>query len=275
MNPQTKMKSVLFCAVTLAILAFARDSENAQDVLKRNVAALQKKPGDDNLRRKIIELVAGTNPKPITPPEAAEHEGAAEYKMKNAKNIAGFADAAGEYATASLIAPWIAEAYYNEGLAWEKAGRPQEAFIAYKWYLAAAPDAKDSTDVAKHVGQLRASLEKISRKPVQHESALRVLEGAWEDKGFGTPTGWSNGGEFPRNDEFHYRLDIKGNEILVTRVQDRDGNRFLKGEEAVDYRLKADGRRVNGVMVIFGWNKKTWGTIREDFKELDLFTDYD
>ncbi|HEY5042546.1 MAG TPA: hypothetical protein VIK53_11140 [Verrucomicrobiae bacterium] len=85
------MKALHFCLLTICyslsvFTSRAQDSStNTTDTFKQSVADLQKSPGDDALREKIIKLALTLNPKPATPDEAITHEGAAEYAFKNAK----------------------------------------------------------------------------------------------------------------------------------------------------------------------------------------------
>lgn len=70
----------------LNLVTRAQDSTGTTDTLKQYVADLQKNPGDDALREKIIKLALTLNPKPALPDEAITHEGAAEYAFKNYAN---------------------------------------------------------------------------------------------------------------------------------------------------------------------------------------------
>src|SRR6266567_7745754 len=116
-----------FCAGLLTFAACAQQSTNAAVTLNQSVADLQKTPGDDALREKIIKLVLTLNPKPALPDDAIAHEGAAEYAFKNAKANSDYSDAAKEYEKALLAAPWVAADYFNCAVAHEKAGENKDA----------------------------------------------------------------------------------------------------------------------------------------------------
>ena len=174
-----------FLAVGLSVVlvfcgarAVADDAETLQNLISK----LRHNPADQELRKKIIQLVAGMNPKPAVPLAAVEHEGAGEFKFRNAKSADDFAQSANEYGEALLVAPWVAADYYNQGIAWEKAMQLGNAVAAYELYLIAAPRADDATDVAKRIGALRAAAQKPSpariNDPPDDKDFIKSLDGA-------------------------------------------------------------------------------------------------
>ncbi len=213
-----------------ASIAVANDAKMLQDL----VSKVQRRPSDQELRKKIIQLVAGMNPKPAVPLEAVEHEGAAEYKFKNAKSADDFVQAAAEYDKALLIAPWVAADYYNEGFAWEKAGQPANAVSAYELYLIAAPQADDATEVAKRMGALRASAQgpsPVSGAALDDDTAfIKRLDGAVYEKRWkeGTTTLTIKGNVVVLEDDPNSRAPGPG---FTRKLYDVVGRKFVQARD--------------------------------------------
>jgi tetratricopeptide (TPR) repeat protein len=148
----------------LVLPIFAVTAENPQAILDQYVSNLQKNPNDTALREKIIRHVQAMRPGPAIPLEAEKFEGRAEYAIKNAKIEADFLDAAKEYEKALLIAPWVSSYYFNQGIAFEKAGKLKEAKRSFEFYLLAVPNAQDARDVRKRIAGLEYAIEKLAKK---------------------------------------------------------------------------------------------------------------
>lgn len=134
------------------------------ETLQELLSDLQNSPDDRAVREKIIKLVLGMKKKPALPKEALQHEGAAEYAFKNAKDRLDYAAAAKEYERSLLAAPWRAENYLSLGAVQEKAGQFQKAVSSLELYLIAAPDARDADEVQKRIGGLQFAAGKASAK---------------------------------------------------------------------------------------------------------------
>jgi tetratricopeptide (TPR) repeat protein len=122
--------------------------------------------------------------KPAVSAEAEKYEGRAEYAIKNAKNEADFLDAAKEYDKALLLAPWVSSYYFNQAIAYEKAGKPKEAKRSFEFYLLATPNAQDARDVRKRIAGLEYAAEKATsiqanaaRDQNKFEDLLRKIDG--------------------------------------------------------------------------------------------------
>lgn len=173
----TPIKSTTVFLAGVLVFAVAgpdrAQSENAPSPpLQQLVAELGINPGDSALREKVIRLALETKPAPPVPEEALMHEGAAEYVFKSAKAPADFAEAAAEYEKALLAAPWVAADYFNCGVAYEKADKPEPALRNFKLYLLAAPDANDAVEVRKHVGALQFMVDKAAKEQAEREARL-------------------------------------------------------------------------------------------------------
>lgn len=156
---------LLFAAGLASITAAKAQPAGSEETLKRNISDLQNNPNNHALREKIIKHVQTMSPAPTLPPEAEKYEGRAEFAVKNAKNEADFLDAALEYGKALLIAPWVGPYYFNQGIAYEKAGKPQDAKRSFGFYLLAEPSAKDAREVRKRIAGLEYAIEKAAREP--------------------------------------------------------------------------------------------------------------
>jgi tetratricopeptide (TPR) repeat protein len=147
----------LFCAITIPARA---QTANPQDTLTQYVADLQSNPNDTALRGKIIVLAQTMKTPPAVPADAYELVGRAAYAIKNANTDADFIAAADAYGKALQLAPWVADYYFNQGVAYEKAKHFDEAIADFNWYLMAAPNAKDANGVHERIGGLKYAKEK-------------------------------------------------------------------------------------------------------------------
>jgi tetratricopeptide (TPR) repeat protein len=128
----------------------------SQETLQQQVAELIKNPDNTALREKIIMLALTMDPAP-TVPENVERNlargaalirtGAGEYKQ-----------AIVEFEAAANNAPWLAMAYFKIAVAQEKVGFYTEAIQNFKFYLMAAPEAKNTREVKNKVDELEAEV---------------------------------------------------------------------------------------------------------------------
>ncbi len=171
------MKKFLSTALLAWILLFAilpvAQAQLPQQTLNQYIADLQKNPNDNALREKIIRHVQTMKPAPTIPLEAEKFEGRAEYAIRNAKTEADFLDAAKEYEKALLIAPWVPAFYFNQGVAFEKAGKLMEAKRGFEVYLLAVPNAQDARDVRKRIAGLEYAMEKATKESSPQEVATK------------------------------------------------------------------------------------------------------
>lgn len=159
------MKSALIiaaCSFLLLVPGTSASAQSPNDELTQLVGQLQKTPTDGILRERILRLAAATKPAPTVPPDAERYEGRAQYAFKNAKTESEMLEAAREYIKAVDAAPWVAGYYVDLCTILERANRPAEAIRACKFYLIAAPDASDASEVRKRVAGLEFAVEKMS-----------------------------------------------------------------------------------------------------------------
>jgi len=176
-------KAVLILLFAIAVnVTFHAQAQSAtpQQTLNQYLSDLQKNPGDYALREKIIRHAQTMKPAPAVPIEAEKFEGRAEFAIKNAKTEADFLDAAKEYEKALLIAPWVPAYYFNQGIAFEKAGKLKEAKRSFEFYLLAAPNAQDAREVRKRIAGFEYAMEKAT-KETPRQGSTAPMQNTFED----------------------------------------------------------------------------------------------
>lgn len=146
-----------------------------QETLNQYVTDLKKNPSDYALREKIIRHVQEMKPTPKIPDEVYEYVGKATYILTNAKTEADCIEAVKAYKTALLIAPWVADYYFNLGIAQEKAGLFEEAINNLRFYLSATLEAKDATAIRERIGMLKYAAEKKAREEKERSKELEKI----------------------------------------------------------------------------------------------------
>ena len=200
---------------------------------------------DRELREQIIRLSQKLQPPPAVPDEAYEYEGRAEAAI----NSQAYSDAVKEYKRALLIAPWVADYYFNLGVALEGEKKPREAIHNYNLYLFAAPNAEDTRQVKKNIGRLKYAMEKQDTrkspkrifKETKVEPGLQDLAGIWRQY-------IGNNGYYER---VHFRAEVVGNGLLWIAVFDNPfpGTGKYRGEESPKYRIRQKGNGFIGSTV--------------------------
>jgi len=127
-----------------ALMSYPLQAQTPQQTLNQHISDLQKNPNDNALREKIIRHVQTMRQKPAIPEDAERYMARGTAAAKGAKNPNDFKDAVREFEKASTVAPWLANAYYNLGVAQDGAGMYTEAIKSLKLYLLAVPNASDA-----------------------------------------------------------------------------------------------------------------------------------
>jgi len=174
-----------FALIAFTTLAYA---QNQQATLNQYISDLQNNPHDNALREKIIKHVQTMKQEPAIPREAERFMNRGTVAVKSAKDANDFRDAVAEFEKATLSAPWLANAYYNLGVAQDKAGLYAEAMRSLKFYLLAAPAAPDKNVVEKLIDEIEYRQEKAikesspeavaAKKQNEYEAWLKKLNGA-------------------------------------------------------------------------------------------------
>ncbi len=161
--------------VLLAILT-AGPARAQSAGLEADLARLAKNPDDDGARREAIALALAQPSPPAVPAEASELKGWADAAAADAKSPADFLAAAAAYRKALALAPWVAAPYLGEAAALEKAGRYGEAAETLRFYLLAAPAAKDAERVRERIGALSYRAQKTSAPEASGDAVVARLK---------------------------------------------------------------------------------------------------
>lgn len=132
------------------------------DDLKQYISELKNNPGDKALREKIIKAVAGMKKDPAVPEDVERNMARGTAFAQKASDSLGYKKAITEFEAAANGAPWLALAYYNMGVMQEKAGLFNDAIQSLRFYLMAAPDAKNARDVKNKIYALEADAEAMA-----------------------------------------------------------------------------------------------------------------
>jgi tetratricopeptide (TPR) repeat protein len=183
-----KKLAFIFLLAMIVGLPCSAQAQSPQQTLNQYVADLQKNPSDYAQREKIIKHVQTMKPAPAVPEEAKRYLSRGIAAMKEAKSKDDFKDAVNEFEKAALSAPWFANAYYNLGVAQDKAGAYANAIRSLKLYLLASPDARDAEAVKGLIYEIEYRQEKAAKasspaaiaakKQQTYEEWLRGLDGA-------------------------------------------------------------------------------------------------
>lgn len=181
----------LFCAISI-ILVFTNYAQATNDAslglqaesegklrtaLTHYVKAIQSVSegsyNDIQLREKIIKLAQKLQPPPEVPEEVHRYMVRGEVFAKAAVDKNGFQRAAKEFQSATKVAPWIADAYYNLGIVQDKAGLYKLAMHSLEFYLLAAPNASDAREVRSLIYKIEVRKEEAQRQKLKAQEEAR------------------------------------------------------------------------------------------------------
>jgi tetratricopeptide (TPR) repeat protein len=189
-------KKIIIFLMNILVLVFVPlgyiQAQLPQQTLAQYLSDLQKNPNDTALREKIIKHVQTMRPAPALSKEAERFMTRGAVAMKSAKDVNDFKDSVTEFEKATMAAPWLANAYYNLGVAQAKAGLYDAAIKSLKLYLLAAPNASDANSVEKLIYEIEYRQEKTAKesspeaigvnKQKEYEEWLKKIDGAqWRD----------------------------------------------------------------------------------------------
>lgn len=166
----------------------ARQAEQAgrhHDALTHYVEVLKTAPLNQQLREKIIKLAQRIKPPPAISEMAERHMLRGEAAVETAKDKTGYEKAASEFNAAILIAPWLANGYFNLSVVQEKVGNYEEAIRNARLYLLAAPYAADVPDMRKRIVKLEYKLEQMKdqrESETRKKQDVEALSGNWKTK---------------------------------------------------------------------------------------------
>jgi tetratricopeptide (TPR) repeat protein len=188
MQPFRKFLCLALCFGLGGALPASLPAKTTRSDFDQAVEDLKSSPDDQDLRNKIIDLSHKLKSLPKTPDEVLELKGQASYIMKTATSPADYQGAVDAYKKAALVAPWVADVYYNLGVVEQKADQPADASNAFKLYLRAKPDASDKAEVLERLGALdllagkKKQTEQTAAARQQQAAENSVAVEAWQKK---------------------------------------------------------------------------------------------
>lgn len=156
--------NLLIIIFTFVAFAASVHAQTTREELQQMVEQLQKSPNDNALREKIIKLATSIKPALAIPEEAERRMARGAAAFKGAKSAANYQDAAKEFEQATLAAPWYGDAYYNLGVAQDKAGEYEAALRSLKLAQLASPDSKDIKALIYEVDYRHEKLDDLSAR---------------------------------------------------------------------------------------------------------------
>ena len=119
------------------------------------------------------------------------------------------------------LAPWVADYYFDQGVAYQKARHSDDAIAAFNLYLMAEPDAADVEQVRERIGGLKYAKEKTGdeQRAAAARSAFEVSrEGQTEEerKDFAELLPKIDGRRYTGHiDLLCYRVNVKGDRLAA------------------------------------------------------------
>lgn len=149
-NKLTIAVAFLVLLIPYAMLAQSAEPPVSSSVLlEQYMDDLQTNPDDAQLRQRIITLVKSMRQAPQMPDKVIELQGEATAAAQSGH----FQDAVDAFEKASLLAPWVANIYYDLAHAQESAKQYDAAVSNYKLYLSAEPPtAPDRAKIEEQIG---------------------------------------------------------------------------------------------------------------------------
>lgn len=167
-----KLLALIFGALMLVNTVYA---DSTREQLKQMAEQLQKTPTDNALREKIIKLAQKLKPAPAVPDEAERRMARGAAAFKGAKSVSDYQDAVKEFEQATLAAPWYGDAYFNLGVAQDKAENYEAALHSLKLAQLVSPASKE---IKQLIYEVEYRNEKAHSPVNSDEELIRSLDGA-------------------------------------------------------------------------------------------------
>lgn len=232
-----------YLVFVIAIIAFSANAyaQSPREQLSKLVTQLQSNPGDTALRERIIKLAQEIKPPPAVPEEVERRLGRGQAAFEVAREPADFDKAVAEFTAASNEAPWLGAAYYNMGVALEKAKKYREAMASFRLYTLASPGASDASEIRQRIFKLEYLAEQGAS--VAHDISRKFV-GTYKPDWPGTAHLLPSGRPME-----YWRIDVVDEKLNI--YQSRQMN-YYQGRGEVEVSIDANVPRF--VMVVDGAN---------------------
>lgn len=201
-------------------------SAGPREDFKAALAAFQKAPHESALREKLLKHAAKLKPAPAVPAEAKRAFVMAATYQKEARSASDFMMAVNAYDDALKAAPWWGDAYYNQSVALEAAGRLNDAKEALGFYLLTKP--KDAEAAQNRLYALDAK-GNIAAKQAREAAAAVAAEKAKPDFS----------GRWGSDHSNRYEFTMEGGGAVSVRI-------ILWNETSFTGRARVEGRKLTG-----------------------------
>lgn len=257
MQFRMKFLALIFGVLTLANIA---NAESPREQLTQMVEQLQKAPSDAALREKIIKLAQEMKPAPAVPEEADRRMVRGTAALRGTKSVADYRDAAKEFELATLAAPWYGDAYFNLGVAQDKAENYEAALRSLKLALLASPNDKEIKTLIYEVeyrnDKVNSAVAAVEQEKRAKKEFIEKLDGAQ----------WQRDNKYDKSSCADHTYEIHRGEIYQGWVVSRFIREGCMGEPKLGhgwflYKVRVEGR---DFVIEQGDQSNIRGTISED-----------
>ena len=254
-----------FIFIVLAFLALATTAhaQSPREQLNQMVQQLQKSPGDNALREKIIKLARTMKPSPAVPDTAVAFEGRAQFAFKSAKSEGDFLAAAQEYEKAVTAAPWVPGYYADLCTIYEKVNKFEDAKRNCEFYLIGLSDPVQMTEAKRRIGGLTYGMEQSSASAVAERERKRLDGGQWQGPEIHPLYCTREFIEIRRGEVFHGYITVN------PRSDCLEASSFLGGR-GHNHKTKLEGRHFFFAEGQLGVEGTITGTISDDGESISL-----
>jgi tetratricopeptide (TPR) repeat protein len=144
------------------------------------VERLQANPGDDALRRQVIERARDMRPAPTISEEARRAFVQGTSIARAAADAASQRLAVQSFETAVNLAPWWGDAYYNRAVAQDLAGDLASARASLQFYLLTNPPEHDAREAQDRIYSLEGRERLAAAQREEERRQGNQLVGRWQ-----------------------------------------------------------------------------------------------
>ena len=174
-----RWSALVVVAVAMSVLNVVAFAQSPREQLNQLVTQLRASPGDTALRERIIKLAQEIKPALTVPEEAERRMARGIAAFQGAKSVTDYQSAASEFEQAIIAAPWYGDAYYNLGIAQDKAGNFIGALQSLKYASLASPGNRDIKNLLYQVEYRRDQASAKVQKAADTARLLDFYRGNW------------------------------------------------------------------------------------------------